>query len=187
MRIAIYGGTFNPIHIGHTSLAEALIEQDLVDEVWMMVSPQNPHKDNNAAEYADRIAMAELAIQQISGVKICDFEHHLPSPSYTHTTLTELSKAYPNHHFTLVIGADNWKNFTRWYRAADIMQSYPILIYNRPDCEISLEGIPLDASIRVVDTPLYNISSTEIRNHKKLNMISPDVFSYIKAHHLYGF
>lgn len=187
MRIAIYGGTYNPIHNGHTSLAQSLIEQNLVDEVWLMVSPQNPHKDNNAAAYEERYEMARLATKRMKGILVSDFERNLPIPSYTHTTLTKLSEQYPDHQFFLVIGADNWTNFHKWYRVEDIMKSYPILIYRRPNYDLNISTAPKGADITIVDTPLYDVSSTDIRNHKKLKMLNPDVLKYIRTHHLYNF
>ena len=187
MHIAIYGGTFNPIHIGHTSLAQSLIEQKIVDEVWLMVSPQNPHKGTDAAPYEDRLAMAHLATQGIEGIQVSDFERSLPIPSYTFTTLTLLSKQYPQHQFHLVIGADNWENFHHWYHAFDILMAYPILIYQRPGYTIDPSTAPKGSSVTIVDTPLYDISSTDIRKHKKLRKINPDVLKYIRANHLYNY
>lgn len=187
MRIAIYGGTFNPIHIGHTSLAQSLVEQQIVDEVWLMVSPQNPHKGPDAAPYEERLAMAQLATKGMEGIRVSDFERNLPIPSYTYTTLTLLSEQYPQLQFCLVIGADNWTNFPRWYHATDILSTYPILIYQRPNYTIDLSIAPEKSSVTIVDTPLYDISSTEIRKHKKLKKVNPDVLKYIRDHHLYNF
>ena len=110
MKIGIYGGSFNPIHKGHTELAASLVLQGLVDELWLLVSPLNPLKQgatSDIAEYEHRLNMARLATENIEGVKVSDFERHLPLPSYTITTLNELRKAYPEHEFVLVIGADN--------------------------------------------------------------------------------
>lgn len=190
--VAIYGGSFNPIHTGHVSLAKSLLDQGLVDEVWLMVSPQNPLKAGdanapsyNAEEYAHRLRMARLACRSVKGIHVSDFESHLPIPSYTHTTLTELIRQYPDLQFTLVIGADNWQRFDRWYRAADIISLCPILIYRRPGCDITIPEQYAER-VRIVDTPLYDISSTEIRNHEKLHMIHPSVLCYIRQHHLYG-
>jgi len=185
MRIAVYGGTFNPVHIGHTSLALSLVDQDIVDEVWMMVSPQNPHKDNDAAQYTDRINMARLATRGMKGIAVSNFESRLPIPSYTFTTLSELELHYPQHRFHLVIGADNWQNFHRWYRAQDIMARYPIFIYRRPHYEIDMSAIPTISNITIVDTPLFDVSSTEIRAGQKLDMIHPRVLKYIQKHQLY--
>ena len=159
----------------------------IVDEVWLMVSPQNPHKENDAAAYEDRLEMARLATQGMEGVTVSDFEHNLPIPSYTFTTLQLLSKQYPQHKFFLVIGADNWANFHHWYHASDILCSYPILIYPRPHYTIDLSIAPKESSVTIVDAPLYDISSTDIRKHKKLNKINPDVLKYIRANHLYNY
>ncbi|MBO7592672.1 MAG: nicotinate-nucleotide adenylyltransferase [Bacteroidaceae bacterium] len=192
MRIGIYGGSFNPIHKGHTQLAASIVAQGLVDELWLMVSPLNPLKSgevSDIAEYEHRLRMAELATQSIKGVKVSDFERSLPLPSYTITTLGELQKAYPEHEFTLVIGADNWEQFPRWYHADEIIERYQILIYRRPGCEFDESSLP--ASVKVVDTPLFDISSTEIRTSiaegKPLTKwVDRKVLTYIKRHHLYG-
>ena len=192
MRIGIYGGSFNPIHKGHTQLAASIVAQRLVDELWLMVSPLNPLKSgevSDIAEYEHRLRMAELATQRIDGVKVSDFERSLPLPSYTITTLGELQKAYPEHEFALVIGADNWEQFPRWYHADEIIERYQILIYRRPGCEFDETSLP--ASVKVVDTPLFDVSSTEIRTSiaegKPLTKwVDRKVLSYIKRHHLYG-
>lgn len=164
MRIGIYGGSFNPIHKGHSQLAASIVEQGLVDELWLLVSPLNPLKQDatsDIAEYEHRLKMAELATQALKGVKVSDFERHLPLPSYTITTLGELQKSYPEHEFVLVIGADNWERFPRWYHADEIIERYQILIYRRPGCEIDESSLP--SSVKVVDTPLFDVSSTQIR------------------------
>ena len=191
MRIGIYGGSFNPIHKGHTQLAASIVAQGLVDELWLLVSPLNPLKSgemSNIAEYEHRLKMAELATEGIKGVNVSDFERHLPLPSYTINTLGELQKAYPEHEFVLVIGADNWERFPRWYHADEIIEKYRILIYRRPGCEIDETSLP--ASVQVVETPLYDVSSTQIRESvKKGRMmrrwLDEKVARYIKRHQLY--
>ena len=192
MRIGIYGGSFNPIHKGHTELAASIVQQGLVDELWLLVSPLNPLKQgetSDIAEYEHRLSMARLAAEDIEGVKVSDFEKNLPLPSYTITTLGELHKAYPEHEFVLVIGADNWERFPRWYHAQEIIDTYSILIYRRPGCEMDETLLPL--SVQVVDTPLYDISSTEIRESVKkgrmpLKWVDRKVATYISVHHLYS-
>ena len=192
MRIGIYGGSFNPIHKGHTELAASIVQQGLVDELWLLVSPLNPLKQgetSDIAEYQHRLSMARLATEDIEGVKVSDFEKNLPLPSYTITTLGELHKAYPEHEFVLVIGADNWERFPRWYHAQEIIDTYSILIYRRPGCEMDETLLPL--SVQVVDTPLYDISSTEIRESVKkgrmpLKWVDRKVATYIRVHHLYS-
>lgn len=192
MRIGIYGGSFNPIHKGHTELAASIVQQGLVDELWLLVSPLNPLKQgetSDIAEYEHRLSMARLATEDIEGVKVSDFEKNLPLPSYTITTLGELRKAYPEHEFVLVIGADNWERFPRWYHAQEIIDTYSILIYRRPGCEMNETLLP--PSVQVVDTPLYDISSTEIRESVKkgrmpLKWVDRKVATYIRVHHLYS-
>lgn len=192
MRIGIYGGSFNPIHKGHTELAASLVLQGLVDELWLLVSPLNPLKQgatSNIEEYEHRLNMARLATENIEGVKVSDFERHLPLPSYTITTLDELHKAYPEHEFVLIIGADNWDRFPRWYHAQEIIETYSILVYRRPGCEIDEASLP--PSVQVVETPLYDISSTQIRESVKQGHImnqwlNEKVVAYINQHHCYG-
>ncbi len=191
MRIGIYGGSFNPIHKGHTQLAASIVEQGLVDELWLLVSPLNPLKSgevSDIAEYEHRLKMAELATEGIQGVKVSDFERHLPLPSYTVKTLAALREAYPKHEFVLVIGADNWERFPRWYRADEIIEKYQILVYRRPGCEMDETVLP--SSVQVVETPLYDVSSTEIRaSVKKGRMmrrwLDSRVARYIKEKGLY--
>jgi len=190
-RIGIYGGSFNPVHKGHTQLAQAIVAQGWVDELWLLVSPLNPLKQDvvsGIAEYEHRLKMAELATEGIKGVKVSDFERHLPLPSYTIHTLEALSEAYPEHEFVLVIGADNWERFPKWYHAAEIMAKYQVLIYRRPGCGLDETSLP--PSVRVVDTPLFDISSTEIRESvaqgKPLSRwVDRKVMAYIKRHRLY--
>ena len=192
MRIGIYGGSFNPIHKGHTELAASIVQQGLVDELWLLVSPLNPLKQGETSDiavYEHRLSMARLATEDIEGVKVSDFEKNLPLPSYTITTLGELHKAYPEHEFLLVIGADNWERFPRWYHAQEIIDTYSILIYRRPECEMDETLLP--PSVQVVDTPLYDISSTEIRESVKkgrmpLKWVDRKVATYIRVHHLYS-
>ena len=196
MRIGIYGGSFNPIHIGHTSLAQSLVEQKIVDEVWLLVSPLNPLKQSanpDILDYDERLHIARLATEGMQGIRVSDFENSLPIPSYMANTLSELAKAYPNDEFSLIIGADNWQDFHRWHKWESILSEYPLIIYRRPGYEITLtEEIKSQAkSIIIADTPLYPISSTEIRNAFRSGQtpsewLAPKAASYIKDHNLFG-
>ncbi|MBR6141237.1 MAG: nicotinate (nicotinamide) nucleotide adenylyltransferase [Bacteroidaceae bacterium] len=159
-RTGIYGGSFNPIHEGHVALAKALLGSGLVDEMWLLVSPQNPFKVNT--ELLDdnmRLHLARLAVRDVPGVEVCDREFSLPRPSYMYNTLSALSKEHPDREFVLVIGADNWERFPDWYRSKDILSAYRIIIYPRPG--YALKDVP--EGVTVADTPLLDISSTEIR------------------------
>lgn len=152
-RIGIFGGSFNPIHNGHIALAQAVLRQCALDEVWLMVSPQNPLKRNSADLLDDhlRLQMAEKALEGVEGVKACDYEFRLPKPSYTWNTLQHLSKDYPDCRFTLLIGGDNWAHFTRWRHWKDILRCHNVIVY------------PRDEYPGTIDVPLLPVSSTEIR------------------------
>jgi nicotinate-nucleotide adenylyltransferase len=152
-RIGIFGGSFNPIHNGHIALAQAVLRQCALDEVWLMVSPQNPLKRNSADLLDDqlRLQMAEKALEGVEGVKACDYEFRLPKPSYTWNTLQHLSKDYPDCTFSLLIGGDNWAHFTRWRHWKDILRCHQVIVY------------PRDEYPGTIDVPLLDVSSTEIR------------------------
>lgn len=159
-RTGIYGGSFNPIHEGHVRLAKALADSGLVDETWLLVSPQNPFKaDDRLLDDELRLHWARLAVADVPGVEVCDREFSLPRPSYMYNTLTALGKEHPDREFVLVIGADNWERFPDWYRSQDILSAYRVIIYPRPG--YVLRNIP--EGVTVADTPLLDISSTEIR------------------------
>ena len=132
MRIGIFGGTFNPVHLGHTALASYICNLGLVDEVWLMVSPQNPFKqDHQLLDEAVRLRLATLAVQDFPRLRASDFEFHLPRPSYTYVTLQELTRTCPDDTFSLIIGADNWEKFPGWRNADDILARYPLIVYPR--------------------------------------------------------
>lgn len=162
MTIGIYGGSFNPIHLGHLSLGRWLVRHREVDELWFLVSPQNPLKP--AAGFLSdeaRLLLARKAVGHSRGLRVSDFEFHLPRPSYMVHTLEALRAAYPGRNFVLVIGADNWHRFPQWYRSADILRHHRILIYPRPGFPIDVAALP--EGVRLVETPLHDISSTQIR------------------------
>lgn len=193
MRIGIYGGSFNPIHKGHVMLASALLQKGDIDELWLLVSPLNPLKQSSAADIVSlehRLRMAERATADMDGVKVSDFESHLPIPSYTIRTLAALDRAYPQHSFTLVIGADNWECFPQWYQHDEIVEKYDVLVYRRPGCILDESALP--QRVKAVETPLYDISSTQIRkavsegNEEMLKeWIDEKVRMYIAVHRLY--
>lgn len=192
MRIAIYGGSYNPIHTGHTSLAQSLIDQELADEVWLLVSPLNPLKQKDTSQFAPyehRFRMAEIAVSHMQSVKASDFENHLPIPSYMIHTLDALQNSYPEDTFILVIGADNWERFSHWYKSDEILHRFSLLIYNRPGYQIKEESIK-GKKIQIVNTPLYDISSTQLREALKQdkdtgNWLPEGVKEYIAEHKLY--
>jgi nicotinate-nucleotide adenylyltransferase len=151
-KIGIFGGSFNPIHCGHIALAQAVQKQCGMDEVWLMVSPQNPLKQQ--ADLLDdnlRLELAQKALEGVEGVCASDYEFHLPKPSYTWNTLQHLSEDYPDCEFFLLIGGDNWAHFERWRQWKDILRNYDVIVY------------PRDEYPGTIDVPLLDVSSTEIR------------------------
>ncbi len=164
IKTGLYGGSFNPIHIGHIQLSQALLDEHLVDEMWLLVSPQNPFKvnqkllDDNA-----RLELAQLAVRDIPNITVSDYEFHLPRPSYMVHTLEHLRKEFPEREFILIIGADNWERFPMWYKSEEILAHHQVIVYPRPGC--LLQDIP--EGVTVANTPLIDISSTEIRENIK--------------------
>lgn len=176
MKVGLYGGSFNPIHNGHIALAEAFLRQAELDEVWFMVSPQNPLKANTSLlDDKIRFKMVQKVLKHKRNLIACDYEFHLPKPSYTWDTLQRLSNDFPQHQFTLLIGSDNWTAFDRWYHHEDILQNYKIVIYPRLGDEIGKNELP--DSVSLLNAEFINISSTEIReriaNGKSIDHLVP--------------
>lgn len=189
VKTGIFGGSFNPIHNGHISLARQLKEKAGLDEVWLMVSPQNPMKQQtDLLNDEARLKMARIALENEQGIIASDYEMHLPKPSYTWLTLQALSRDYPDRQFVLMMGGDNWAIFDKWYHAADILQNYQIVVYPR------LDNYPvrkeLSVSVTIVEAELLNISSTEIRQRIRegrsiQEMVAPSVEAFIKQEGYY--
>lgn len=189
MLVAIYGGSFNPLHYGHTGLAAWVAEHTEVDEVWLMVTPNNPLKDGIIlADEQQRLKAAKQEIERlqaehynkgIARVRVSDFEFNLPRPSYTANTLRELEKAYPEHRFALLIGQDNWNIRHKWREWESIQEKYPIYVYPRgkegmSDIKSELAGkefrelAGIKAEIHLLENaPLFDISSTQLREQQQ--------------------
>lgn len=189
--VGIYGGSFNPIHDGHTQLGKWLCDNGYVDELWFLVSPLNPHKigDTSLLDDETRLHLARLAVHECSTLKVSDFEMHLPRPSFMVNTLQSLRETYPDIDFTLVIGADNWERFSLWYKPDEIMAHHRILVYPREGSPVDRASLP--DGVALVDSPIYNISSTDIREQIRKGtydgyMISPKVWEEIKRLGLYA-
>ena len=165
MKVGIYGGSFNPIHNGHIKLAEIFLQKACLDEVWFMVSPQNPFKIND--KLLDDTLRLQLVRKALNGKKsmvACDYEFRLPKPSYTWDTLQRLSADFPTYEFVLLIGGDNWQAFDKWYHAEDILANYRVAVYPRKSDETveKCHTLPSD-NVTLLNIPLINISSTDIR------------------------
>lgn len=176
MRIGIYGGSFNPVHFGHVGLAKWVIENTDLDELWLLVSPNNPLKPAGIlAPEEERLKAVQEAIKDIPHVKASDFEFSLSRPSYTANTLRELQRTYPEHDFTLVIGEDNLAIFDKWREYEYIVNHFRIFVYprnlsgaagllvKRSVSETVFQAKPVKEIRFLSEAPYYNISSTEIR------------------------
>lgn len=168
MKIGLYFGSFNPIHVGHLIIANHLAEYSELDKVWLVVSPQNPlkEKDSLLADY-HRLAMVDIAIEGNSKLQSCNIEFSLTKPSYTIVTLVALKEKYPEHEFCLIIGADNLKTLHKWYNYEQIINNYKILVYPRPGVDspdIYIDSKKYPNIVLLNDTPRMEVSSLFIRN-----------------------
>lgn len=162
IRTAIFGGSFNPIHRAHVHLAKLTLQQNMADEVWLMVSPQNPLKQNRQLLDQDtRLQLARLALQDEKQIKASDFEFQLPKPSYTWRTMELLAKKFPQRQFSLLIGADNWHAFPQWARHETLLSLYNIIIFPRKNYPVDPQTLP--PGTQLLNAPLFPWSSTQIR------------------------
>ncbi|MEI7424050.1 MAG: nicotinate (nicotinamide) nucleotide adenylyltransferase [Prolixibacteraceae bacterium] len=182
MKIAVYSGSFNPIHNGHIAIARAALSEGY-DEVWMLVSPQNPHKtEEELLPFEERMKMVQLCLANEKRIKVSDCENKLPRPSYTIHTLEYLREQYPQHQFRLLIGSDNLQKFQLWKDYQKIIDSFGLIVYPRA----SGTSLPLanQPNIQLIKAPLLNISSTEIKkllseNHSIHGLVSTEVEKYL--------
>lgn len=162
IRTGIFGGSFNPIHNGHIHLARQLLREARLDEVWFLITPQNPWKQRADLMPDDyRYQLVKAALRRFKRLKASDFEFHLPKPSYTWNTLQTLSTAYPERSFTLLIGGDNWVAFDKWYHHEDILANYSVAVYPRANAPIDPSTLP--ENVLLMQAPTIDVSSTEIR------------------------
>ena len=178
MRIGLYFGSFNPIHHGHLLIATYLLQNTSLQQVWFVVSPQNPLKPAASLlnEY-HRLYLVQLAIEGEKDLKAQDIEFKLPKPSYTADTLAYLQEKYPAHEFSIIMGSDSFQNLSRWKNADWLLKNYSIYVYKRPEHE----SMPVYAGakdIHILDAPLLPISSTQIRKNikegKSIRYLVPD-------------
>jgi nicotinate-nucleotide adenylyltransferase len=162
MKIGLYFGSFNPIHTGHLIIANNIANNTELDEVWFVVSPQNPFKNTNSLlNEQHRLSLVKIAIEGEKKLKASNVEFKLPKPSYTADTLLYLSEKYPKHIFSIIIGSDSFQNIEKWKNYKYIINNYNIFIYKRPGFQIK----NTTENITIVDAPLLEISSTQIRKN----------------------
>jgi len=162
MKIGLYFGSFNPIHIGHLIIAQAVLEDAGLNEVWFIVSPLNPFKKNkNLLHEFDRYDMVKLAIEDNDRFKVSDVEFNMPKPSYTIDTLIYLKEKHPGHLFKLIIGGDNLSAFSKWKNSSKILEGFGLIVYPRPGW--NQKKIPDHKNVNFIDAPMLDISATFIR------------------------
>ncbi|MEH0158037.1 nicotinate (nicotinamide) nucleotide adenylyltransferase [Limibacter armeniacum] len=163
MRIGLFFGSFNPIHVGHLIIANTIAESGEVDEVWFVVSPQNPFKKKKTLLHEfDRYDMVQQAIVENPKLRVTDVEFKMPKPSYTIDTLAYLSDKYPKHKFKVIVGEDNLQHFHKWKNQEQILEYYGLIVYPRPN---TVKSPLLDhPNVKVIKAPLVDISATFIRD-----------------------
>jgi len=161
MNVGLYFGSFNPIHVGHCIIANHVVQNTPLDQVWLVVSPQNPFKPSSTLlnEY-HRLHLVQLALEGESKLKASDVEFYLPRPSYTIDTMTYLTEKNPNHTFSIIMGSDGLQNLHKWKNAEVLVSNYDIYVYKRAGYEVATS---LQARLHALTAPLLEISSTHIR------------------------
>ena len=199
-RVALFFGSFNPIHVGHLIIANTILQvtatkwsqhpnMEGIDEVWFVVSPQNPLKER-ATLLADhhRMQMVRRAIEDNYHLHACDIEMHLPVPSYTVVTLAALAEKYPDREFCLIMGSDNLANLHRWRNYEYILENYRIYVYPRPGSESCARRE--HPNVTMVDVPMIDISSSYIREQIAARkdvryLLTEPVYKYLSEMHFY--
>lgn len=190
MKIGLYFGTFNPIHIGHLAIANHMAEFSELDQIWLVVTPHNPlKKKSTLLDDHHRLQMVHLATEDYPKLKPSDVEFKLPQPNYTVNTLAHLQEKFPQHEFSLIMGEDNLNSLHKWKNYDYILQHHKIFVYPRVNNEIIDETIASNPSIQRVDAPIMEISSTFIRDcvksGKNIRPLLPEkVWSYLE-HNLF--
>lgn len=186
IEILLYFGSFNPIHNGHLAIASYFTEFVGIREVWFVITPQNPFKQNqNLLGDRERQHLVNLAIDSYPKFRVSDIEFNMSKPNYTINTLTYLSEKFPNKKFSLLIGGDNLESFDKWKNYKIILQNYKLYVYKRPNALIPDLNQFGNADIEIVDAPMMEISSSFIRNalkeYKDIRFFMPEkTYKYIK-------
>ena len=188
-RTALFFGSFNPVHVGHLVIANCMLQQEDIDEVWLVVSPQNPLKERSTL-LADhhRLQMVRRAVDDNYLLRACDIEMHLPLPSYTVVTLAALGEKYPDREFSLIMGSDNLQTLPRWRNYEYILEHYKIHVYPRPGSDQApLRNHP---NVIMADVPMMDISSSYIRAQIQAGkdvryLLTEPVYRYLTEMHFY--
>ena len=183
MKIGLFFGSFNPIHIGHLAIANVMAENTDLNKVWFVVTPQNPLKPSKGLLHEfDRYDMVKAAIADNYKFDVSDVEFHLPKPSYTIYTLAHLREKHPGKEFSLILGEDNLENFTKWKNYEEILNQFSLYVYPRPAessrPRVTISPLKSHAHVKMVEAPLFDISATYIRqciaNNKSIRYLVPE-------------
>lgn len=191
MKIGLYFGSFNPIHIGHLIIANHMVEHSDLDKIWFVVTPHNPHKKKTTLlEDNHRLSMVDIALEDYPKVKSSKIEFDLPQPSYTVNTLAHISEKYPKDDFCLIMGEDNLKSFHKWKNYDTILENHHIYVYPRISKGSVETQFDNHKKIHKVDAPIVEISSTMIRKGIKEQqnirpLVSQNVWQYIDEMNFY--
>lgn len=189
MKIGLFFGSFNPIHVGHMVIANHMLAYTSLDKIWFVVSPHNPLKEKSSLlDERQRLEMVTLAIGDNNKMKASNIEFKLPQPSYTINTLAHLTEKHPEHEFALIMGSDNLDSFHKWKNHEEILKNYELYVYPRPGIKDSV--LFRHKNVKMTDAPLMEISSTEIRkaikDKKDLRyFVAPEVWNYLREMHFY--
>jgi nicotinate-nucleotide adenylyltransferase len=191
MKIGLYFGSFNPIHVGHLIIANHVVENGGLDQVWFVVSPHNPLKDKKTllADY-HRLAMVERAVENNPKLKASTIEFHLPQPNYTINTLVQLKEKHPSYSFSLIMGSDNLNSIEKWYNYEQILKNYSLLVYPRLGEKITFDFTKYTSISLLENVPLMNISSSFIRKAIKDKksvkyLLTEEVLTYVEEMNFY--
>ena len=188
MKIGLYFGSFNPIHVGHLIIAEFVRNHTDVKQIWFVVSPQNPFKQQSSLLNSyQRLHLVKIAIEDNPHLQASDVEFKLPTPSYTTDTLVYLEEKYPEHRFSIILGSDGFLNIKKWKNADILLSNYSFIIYKRPNYEILNL---FNADCLILEAPLLDISSTYIRKQIKEGksvkyLLADSVYNEIIKSHYY--
>ncbi len=201
MKVGLYFGTFNPIHVGHLVIANYMADYTDLDQVWMVVSPQNPLKQKHSLlEDYHRLALVKVAIDDNPLLRASNIEFELPKPSYTATTLAYLQEKHPENDFSLIMGEDNLRTFHKWKNHEQILERHHLYVYPRPLTESEIEELDelklkknefeQHAHVHMCDAPVMKVSSSFIRSAIKMGkdvryLLTDPVYKYVREMHFY--